>query len=135
MIFIVLFTHMHAAQAKPSIVLDWITLFFISVYVLQQAYHADKTMTIANVEAVPLYLHCLRKAAPDLQLRGLVVWKKLLQGNMANLSASDRYWETLPLSCQYYFVCTHGCLFLNIHAAASASADVAAAAAKPGAAA
>ena len=65
--------------------------------VLQQAYHADQSMTIGNVEAVPLYLHCLRQAAPDLQLRGLQVWKKLLQGNMANLSAADRsalpFWE------------------------------------------
>ncbi len=58
--------------------------------VVQQAYHADQSMTIGNVEAVPLYLHCLRQAAPDLQLRGLQVWKKLLQGNMANLSAADR---------------------------------------------
>ena len=57
---------------------------------VQQAYHAEHTMTIANTEAVPLYLHCLIKAAPELQLRGLEVWKKLLQGNMANLSASDR---------------------------------------------
>ena len=47
-------------------------------------------MTIANVDAVPLYLSCLRKAAPELQLRGLQIWRKLLQHNMANLSASDR---------------------------------------------
>lgn len=47
-------------------------------------------MTIANVDAVPLYLHCLQRAAPELQLRGLQIWRKLLQSNMANLSASDR---------------------------------------------
>ncbi|KAL0021859.1 hypothetical protein WJX77_009077 [Trebouxia sp. C0004] len=58
--------------------------------ILEQAYHVDQSMTICNVEAVPLYLHCLRQAAPELQLRGLQVWKKLLQGNMANLSAADR---------------------------------------------
>ncbi len=62
----------------------------VSHVVLQQAYHADQSMTIGNVEVVPLYLHCLRQAAPELQLRGLQVWKKLLQGNMANLSAADR---------------------------------------------
>ena len=48
-------------------------------------------MTIANVDAVPLYLQCLRKAAPELQLRGMQIWRKLLQSNMANLSAADRY--------------------------------------------
>ena len=48
-------------------------------------------MTIANVDAVPLYLHCLRRAAPELQLRGLQIWRQQLQNNMANLSASDRY--------------------------------------------
>ncbi|DBA78126.1 TPA: hypothetical protein ACH3X2_008097 [Trebouxia sp. C0005] len=58
--------------------------------ILEQAYHADQSMTVGNVEAMPLYLHCLRQAAPELQLRGLQVWKKLLQGNMANLSAADR---------------------------------------------
>lgn len=33
---------------------------------------------------------CLSKAEAELQLRGLMVWTKLVQGNMANLSASDR---------------------------------------------
>lgn len=58
---------------------------------LQQKYREGAVMTIANVDAVPLYLHCLQKAAPELQLRGLQIWRKLLQSNMANLSASDRY--------------------------------------------
>ena len=62
----------------------------VSCILLQHAYRADQPMTVANVEAMPLYLHCLRKAAPELQLRGLAVWTKLLRGNMANLSASDR---------------------------------------------
>ena len=57
---------------------------------LQQKYREEAVMTIANVAAVPLYLHCLRKAAPELQLRGLQIWRKLLHSNMANLSASDR---------------------------------------------
>lgn len=59
--------------------------------VLQQAYHRDKVISIANADAIPLYMHCLRKAARDLQLRGLAVWIKLVHSNMANLSASDRY--------------------------------------------
>ena len=62
----------------------------IGVVLLQQKYRADAIMTIANVDAVPLYLHCLQRAAPELQLRGLQIWRKLLQSNMANLSASDR---------------------------------------------
>lgn len=61
------------------------------VVLLQQQYHDNQAMTIANADAVPLYLSCLRKAAPELQLRGLQIWRKLLQSNMANLSASDRY--------------------------------------------
>ncbi|KAL3142038.1 hypothetical protein ABBQ32_004670 [Trebouxia sp. C0010 RCD-2024] len=58
--------------------------------ILEQKYREDSVMTIANVDAVPLYLHCLRRAAPELQLRGLQIWRKLLQSNMANLSAADR---------------------------------------------
>lgn len=56
-------------------------------------------MTIANVDAVPLYLHCLRRAAPELQLRGLQIWRKLLQSNMANLSAADRYSPSCTSLC------------------------------------
>ena len=68
---------------------------------MQQKYREDAVMTIANVDAVPLYLHCLQKAAPELQLRGLQIWRKLLQSNMANLSASDRYsmLQRLELLC------------------------------------
>lgn len=64
-------------------------------------------MTIANVDAVPLYLHCLGRAAPELQLRGLQIWRKLLQSNMANLSAADRY----PASCTSFCV-KQGCALM-----------------------
>lgn len=57
---------------------------------VQQAYHKDTANQIANVDAIPLYMSCLTKAVNELQLRGLTVWTKLVQGNMANLSASDR---------------------------------------------
>ena len=57
---------------------------------MQQAYHKGKVTQIANWDAIPLYMHCLRRAAPNLQLLGLAVWTHLVDGNMANLAASDR---------------------------------------------
>lgn len=87
----------------PVVTFPWV--------LLQQKYREDGVMTIANVDAVPLYLHCLRRAAPELQLRGLQIWRKLLQNNMANLSAADRYTAS-HRSCIRLLSCLRLCAFL-----------------------
>ena len=46
--------------------------------------------TIRNPEAVPLFFHFLRGAAPPVQAWGLDAWYRLLSGSMANLSACQR---------------------------------------------